>query len=128
MIRYAYYNPNPYGRRVDDCAVRAVSAALGSGWDTAYDLLVEKGRELGDMPHADSVWGAVLRDSGFRRKAVPNTCPDCYTAAQFALEHPHGVYVLAFGGHVASVIEGILFDSWDSSNEIPAYFYYKEVE
>ena len=125
MRTWTSYNPNPYGRRVDDCSVRAVSAAIGSDWYTAFDMITEKARELGDMPHADSVWGSVLRDYGFLRKAIPNTCPDCYTAEQFCQEHPHGVYVLAFGGHVAAVIEGVLFDSWDSSHEIPVYYFYR---
>lgn len=38
-------------------------------------------------------------------------------------DHPDGVFVLAFGGHVATVKNGILFDSWDSSNETPIYYY-----
>lgn len=128
MSTYAYYNPNPYGRRVDDCSVRAVSAALGCNWDEAYNLTAQKGREMGDMPHSDSVWGAVLRDFGYRRRVIPNTCPDCYTALQFVKDHPHGVYVLAFGGHVATAVEGVLLDSWDSRNEIPTYYYHREGE
>lgn len=41
-------------------------------------------------------------------------------------KHPHGVYVLAFGGHVATVRDGVLLDSWDSSDLIPIYYYAKE--
>lgn len=37
-----------------------------------------------------------------------------------------GVYVLAFGGHVATVRDGVLLDSWDSSDLIPVYYYAKE--
>ena len=81
---------------------------------------------MGDMPHSDSVWGSVLRDFGFKRYAVPNSCPDCYTAEEFCLEHPHGVYVLGFGGHVATVVNGRLFDSWNSSHEIPQYYWYRK--
>ena len=120
------YNPNPTGRHVGDCAVRSVSAALGIDWETAYDLITEAGRNMGDMPSADSVWGAVLRQNGFYRKAMPNRCPDCYTTENFASDHPYGVYVLGFGGHVATVIDGDLYDSWDSSNEIPVYVWYRK--
>lgn len=123
---YLYYNPNPHGRRVDDCAVRAVSAALGISWAGAFDLLAERARSMGDMPHSDSVWGAVLRDHGFMRRIIPNTCPDCYTAREFCLDHPRGTFVLAFGGHVATVTGGRLLDSWDSSAEIPMYYYFEE--
>ena len=120
------YNPKPTGRRVGDCSGRAVSAALGIDWESAYCLLANAGFQMGDMPSSDSVWGAVLRMHGFKRRAVPDTCPDCYTAEAFAADHPEGVYVLGFGGHVATVVGGDLFDSWDSSQLSPQFYWYKE--
>ena len=123
---YVRFNNNPVSRKVGDCAVRAVSAALGVDWEKAYNLIADAGYAMGDMPSSDSVWGAVLRQHGFYRKAIPNSCPNCYTAEDFAKDHPRGVYVLGFGGHVATVIDGDLYDSWDSSNEVPVYFWYKK--
>lgn len=120
------FNPNPTGRRVGDCSVRAVSAALGIDWESAFCLLANAAFQMGDMPSSDSVWGAVLRMHGFKRRAVPDTCPDCYTAEAFAADHPEGVYVLGFGGHVATVVGGDLFDSWDSSQLVPQFYWYKE--
>lgn len=120
------YNPNPTGRNVGDCAVRAVAKALGTDWENAYAMIVENGYAMGDMPSADSVWGAVLRQNGFYRKAIPNTCPDCYTAADFCLDNPYGTFVLAFGGHVAAVVDGNLYDSWNSSQMIPVYVWYRK--
>lgn len=117
------YNPNPCGKSVGDCAVRAVAAALGLTWQESYSLLSDKAREMCDLPSSDAVWGAVLRQNGFNRYGVSNYCPECYTAAQFALEHPVGVYVLAFGGHVATVRDGRLWDSWNSEEETPIYYY-----
>ena len=81
---------------------------------------------MGDMPHAESVWGSVLRQHGFYRKVIPNACPDCYTAFDFCNEYPYGVFVLAFSGHVATVIDGDLYDTWDSSMEIPVYVWYRK--
>lgn len=120
---YVYYNPNPLKRMVGDCSVRAVAKALDVDWDTAYAMLAQSGFTLADMPSSDSVWGAVLRRNGFEREVIPNECPDCYTAGDFCNEHPTGVYVLAFGGHVATVKNGDLYDSWESTNEIPQYVY-----
>lgn len=120
---YVYYNPNPAGRRVGDCSVRAVSKALKIDWETAYAMLTQAGFDMCDMPSSDSVWGAVLRKNGFYRKAVPNTCPNCYTAKDFCKDHPLGTFVLGFGGHVATVHDGQIFDSWDSSKEIPQFFW-----
>ena len=122
---YVHYNPNPTGRYVGDCAVRAIAKALGTSWDDAYSLIAGRGQQMGDMPSADAVWGAVLKENGFARSAIPNLCPYCYTADMFCRDHPHGVYVLAFGNHVATVINGNLYDSWDSSEQIPVYYWKK---
>lgn len=118
------YNPNPMKRRVEDCAVRAVAKALDIDWEEAYALLSAAGYAMGDMPHSNAVWGAVLRQHGYYRDAVPNRCPDCYTAADFAKDHPKGTFILGFGQHVATVVDGDIYDSWDSSNEIPQYFWF----
>lgn len=127
-MAYIYYNPNPTGRTVGDCAVRAVAKALNVDWETAYIMIMINGYGMGDMPSSDSVWGSVLRQNGFYRKAIPDTCPDCYTAEDFCRDHSDGVYVLGFGGHVATVVDGDLYDSWDSSHNIPQYFWYKKEE
>lgn len=120
------YNPNPTGRSVGDCAVRAISKALNIDWEEAYILITSNGFNMGDMPSSDSVWGSVLREKGFYRKAIPNTCPNCYTAKDFCHDNPTGTFVLGFGGHVATVVDGDLYDSWDSSREIPIYVWYRK--
>lgn len=125
---YIEYNPNPVAVKVGDCSVRAIAKALNMGWEAAYIALVMNGLQMGDMPSSDAVWGALLRQHGFKRKAIPDTCPQCYTAEDFCEDNPTGTYVLAFGGHVATVVDGNLYDAWDSSNEIPQYVWFKEEE
>lgn len=120
------YNPNPTGRKVGDCAVRAISKALDTDWETAYLMITKNGYAMGDMPSSNSVWGALLRQHGFYRKSIPDSCPDCYTAEDFARDNPNGTFVLGFGSHVATVVDGNLFDAWDSSNEIPTYVWYRK--
>lgn len=121
------YNPNPTGRRnAGDCAIRAVAKALGIDWESAYAMIALNGFLMGDVPSSDSVWGATLRKNGYIREAIPNQCPECYTAGEFCTDHPTGTYVLGFGGHTATVVDGILYDSWDSSDEIPIYFWRKD--
>lgn len=123
---WAEYNPNPISRKVGDCAVRALAKALDTDWETAYAMAALNGFSMGDMPSSDAVWGAVLRQNGFYKDTIPNTCPDCYTAEDFCLDHPQGTFVLGFGGHVATVKDGVLYDSWDSSNETPIYFWFRK--
>ena len=69
--RFEYYNPNPSKwQRVGDCTVRALCKALGQDWDTVYVGLSVYGFLLSDMPSANRVWGAYLRENGFRRYIV----------------------------------------------------------
>lgn len=122
------FQNNPVGRRVGDCAVRAISKALDMGWEAAYIALVINGLQMGDMPSSDSVWGSVLRQHGFTRTNLPDQCSTCYTAEDFCEDHPKGTYVLGFGGHVATVVDGDLYDAWDSSKEIPQFVWHKKGE
>lgn len=122
---YRSYNPNPTGRNVGDCTVRAVAKALDMEWEDAYLALCMQGLRMGDMPSSNAVWGAYLKGKGFTRETMGNACPDCYTLEEFAVEHPRGVFVVALSGHVATVKDGTLFDSWDSSQEIPIYVWVK---
>lgn len=123
-MAYIQYNNNPMMRNVGDCSVRAVSKALGVDWKTAYISIMVNGYAMGDMPSSDAVFGSVLRQNGFKRAIVPNSCPDCYTIADFCKENPEGKYVLGTGGHVVAVVDGNYYDSWDSGQEIPLYVWY----
>ncbi len=122
---YIEFNPNPVGRRVGDCAVRAIAKALDISWESAYIMLALNGMQMGDVMNADSVWGATLRKNGYTRKAIPASCPDCYDIEEFCKEFPTGTYVVGTGGHVVTCIDGNWFDSWDSGNEQPQFYWSK---
>jgi hypothetical protein len=126
-MAYIYYNPNPkHKNSVGDCVIRAVSKALGISWETAYIDLVMQGYNMGDMPSSNAVLNAYLRSKGFRKHAIDELCPDCYSFNDFANEHFKGTYILGTGTHVATCIDGDLFDAWDSSECIPLYYYARE--
>nr|DAW55252.1 MAG TPA: hypothetical protein [Caudoviricetes sp.] len=118
---WTYYNPNPIAVRVGDCAVRAVAKAIGCGWEEAYLRLAVMGLQMGDMPSSNNVWGAVLRQHGFRRAAI-----DGGSAADFCRAHPEGTYVLTMDRHVAAVVDGQIYDTWDCTSEEPIYYWHKE--
>lgn len=122
------YNPNPVGARVGDCAVRAVAKALNIDWETAFILIAKNGFVMGDIMASNNVWGSVLRENGFYRYTLPNDCPDCYTVKDFCQDHPKGMYVLGTTNHVVTVIDGNYYDSWDSGDEVPFYYWTKDKE
>lgn len=130
-MAWVEYNPNPRQtrrgkpRRVGDCVVRALSAALGISWEEAYCRLCVQGFCDGDMPSSDSVWGHLLQNAGFRRIRLPDLCPECYSVAEFAADNPHGIFVIGTGQHAVAVLDGDYFDAWDSGDEIPAFIWEK---
>lgn len=123
---FKYYNPNPDNKRAGDCTVRAISKALAQSWEETFVGLAFMGFMLCDMPSANHVWGAYLKQKGFRRHLIPEECPICYTVDSFCEEHPAGTYILALDSHVIAVVDGDYYDSWDSGNEVPVYYWKKE--
>ena len=99
------YNPNPRGRTVGDCTIRALTKATGKSWYDVYTGVSLDGYQLADMMSANHVWGAYLRRNGWRRRLIPDDAPDDYTVADFAADHPRGTYILALDGHVVTVEE-----------------------
>ena len=108
------YEPNPVRTGAVDCATRAISKALNVSWEKAYVMLSVNGFIMGNDPAGDEIWGSVLRQHGFTRHIVPDTCPDCYTVEQFAADHPEGTFVVKSENHVATIQNGTLFDSCSS--------------
>ena len=124
---YIYYNPNPrHKRSVGDCTVRSLSKALNIPWETAFIDLVSQAYDMGDMPSSNAVFNAYLHSKGFHKHAIDDLCPDCYSISDFADEHFKGTYILGTGTHVVAVVDGDYFDSWDSGDEIPQFYYERE--
>lgn len=117
------YNSNPARKEVPDCVVRAISTALGISWLTAYDDLCWIGRQEFNMPSADAVWGKYLYSQGFEPFLLPLSCPKCITIREFCNRFPNGRYIIGTGSHAVAVINGDYYDSWDSGNEVPSFFW-----
>ena len=127
---YRFFNPNPKQLIVGDCVIRAMSCLLEEDWDTAYARVSLQGFKIKDMPSSNSVWSECLLENKF--EPVMTICqfanPPC-TVRSFSEDHPKGRFLLfiggSAGGHVVTVINGDYYDTWDSGDEVPAY-YWKE--
>lgn len=125
-MAWIFRNENPLGKQVGDCTVRAISTATGQTWADTFVEMALKGLVMADMPSANAVTTAYLREKGFSRRTVSNACPDCYTVKDFSADNPNGVYIVGVGTHIVSVIDGDYYDTWDSGNEIPLYYFERE--
>ena len=123
---WIFYNPNPLALRKIDCSIRALCAVTGMEWDDVHREVSELARQMGTMAVDDDAWGAFLRRRGWKRASIPDTCPDCYTVRRFCEDHPQGMYVLCPHGHAVAAVSGCWMDTWDSGDEVPMYYWYKE--
>jgi len=126
MSQYKHENPNPVGKSVGDCTVRAISLAEGMTWEDAYLGLCMKGYEMSDMPSSNDVWGSYLTDRGWQYHRLQDSCPFCYTINDFATEHNKGTYIVATGSHVVCVRDGQYLDTWDCGEKIPLFYFERE--
>lgn len=123
---FKYFNPNPSTNAAGDCVIRMLCCVTGKSWEECYKNLCDKGLYLYDIPSANRVWMSYLmEDLGFYRDTIYNVCPVCYTVKDFCKEFNQGLYILATGSHVLTVIDGDYYDSWDSGNESPILFFTK---
>lgn len=117
------FNPNPDGLNTIDCTVRALCAVTGWSWRFAHKVLCDRSGEMSDMPSSDRVWWDVLESVGFEWRGIIDRCPDCYTVADFARDHPRGIYVLGPHEHAVAIIRGDWWDSWNSGGTVPTYYF-----
>ena len=123
---YRYLNLNPGFWDTGDCTIRAISLLMNQSWQWTYLMVGIQGFLMYKMPSTNEVWSTYLYNNGYRRRAIRNTCPDCYTVRDFCRDFPMGRYLLALNGHVVTVIDGEYYDTWDSGDETVLYYWRKE--
>ena len=125
-MAFVMFNPNPTRKLVGDCVIRAVAKTMNKSWEDTYLEIVTQGFSMHDMPSSNDVWGTYLLEHGFKRFIIPDSCPDCYTVRQFCADNPNLTGILATGTHVIAISSGDYFDTWDSGDEVPIYYWRKE--
>ena len=122
------YNIHPYQDDIDDCVIRAIATFFDISWDEAYIMVVTQGFKMKLFPtNRNDVWGSLLHDKGCEHYYINFNCPTCVTVKKFADDHPHGRYILGTTTHAVAVIDGNYYDTWDSGEEYPVYYFTKGV-
>ena len=124
-MAFIFYNPNPKGRFVGDCTIRAICKLTNQDWDTVYAATTFQGFLAKDMPSGNATWGAYLHKIGYSRGFIPDDRLGRYTVKDFCRDHPSGGFLLVLDQHVVTVEDGDYYDTWDSGNEFPVYYWTK---
>lgn len=101
--------------------------ALGykNDWLRTYAALCAKGAQHCEMPSANEVWGSLLLENGYEEHSLLSKCKNCYNLIDFCNDHTHGEFVACTGFHVIYCKDGDYYDSWDSGDVIPTYYFEK---
>lgn len=107
-----------------DCATRAVAIATGMDYDDVYNLLARANKRVGRRKSAREgieieVLEIVLKHLGFVQCQAPKFVG---RKARYC-DLPMGRIIARQAGHVVAVIDGVLHDTFDSSNRM-VYKYY----
>lgn len=111
-MEYKFYNANPLNNDVADCTVRAISLAENISWDDAYKKLSRLARLRGQMMDNVEFIENYL-DERYSRQ-----CHYSKTIREFAYEHPSGIYLCTMNGHIVCVIDGCVYDTFNSLNRV----------
>lgn len=115
------FNDNPCGRTTGDCVIRAISIAENKPWRKVYLSLCVEGYEECAFGDDNKVWEKYLTNIGYRRFTLSES--KGYKLSDFAAAHKEGKYIVGTGTHCVAVINGDIIDAWDSSDEIPLYYF-----
>ena len=104
---YKFYNANTKGNFVNDCVVRAISVAEDKSWNETYE-------ELSDLAQIE---GVLLDDVEFIEnyldKRYIRECHYSKSVGEFLEEFPTGTYLITMKGHITTIIDGVLYDTFD---------------
>jgi hypothetical protein len=101
-----------------DCTVRALATARAMPYGEAWHQLYTLQGELRTTSFALSEWLRVYpgRFGVLAEETFPAVCGrPRMTGAKFCAASRQGRFVLSMAHHVAAVVEGQLFDTWNSS-------------
>lgn len=118
---YKYYNVNPMGKHTDDCVKRAIAVAKGMDYKKVQSELNKYKKVIGAKKfNSDRNHNKYVENVLNGKKIKP---ADEMSAEEFCLAHPSGRFILGLKEHWSSVVNGVIYDSWDCSRQAIYYAY-----
>ncbi len=127
---FIYYNANTRGKNVGDCVKRGLSLAYRMDYNEVASELNRIKREVGGGAFNNH---RVYFKFFERRGDKVKTAEGHPSVSQFADSHPTGTWLVITASslekarrldsnHILPIINGTIYDSWDSANEFVVYY------
>ncbi len=115
-MSYKFYNNNPYGRHVSDCAVRAIALATDRSWDQTYEELSNYAKQQG------ITFSEIEFIDDYLDRQYISYCQNkrdkIVTVGDFADLKIKGTWLVTMGGHITCIIDGVIYDTFDPSDRL----------
>ncbi len=113
---FAYTNTHPSGiRSLGDCVFRSISITTGKSWLDVYDELTALGRDLLAPPNDKVTYQIYLDRFADRIDVIKGG--KRLTGKDLAKRKDGKTYVVRTAHHLATVQDGKVRDTWDSSDK-----------
>lgn len=114
---FTYTQVNPLHRNSGDCVIRAIAIAFNKDWYEVYDELISLGREMADMPNIPKVYSEYIeRLGGIKISAFKELEGGRKRLTAKDLAKTKNTFIISTAHHLATVKDGSLRDTWDSSD------------
>lgn len=131
MSDYVYYNANPNGTDTSDCVIRAISLAFHVSYSYVHRKLLNLQRKSKQFTYKNyHVYEILINELGGDTKEVVDSSINM-SLDNFCDYHNSGTYLVRTCGknitrgakHLVCVINGVVYDSWDSRDRQVLSYY-----
>lgn len=125
---FHYHNENPRNKITGDCVARAIATATGLTYESVVVGLAELQAKTGYSGVTPDGYGRYLDQLGWIKHKQPRKWDNTkYTGEEFCKEllrydseidsgnNMHRLIANIGGGHVVAIIEGQVYDTWNST-------------
>ncbi len=124
------YNANTRGTRTGDCSVRSISLAFNMDYRKVKQILNDcMLKSRGHVYNSsNNIKYALIHEFNVPESDILDIRDQKLTVSEFADQNPSGTFLIGcnknpnppsnyvFGGHLVTIINGKIFDTWDSRN------------
>ncbi len=120
---YKYLNLHPYELLVDDCVKRSIAMVANMEYSTVQRELNRHKKVTGASAFNEGDNPESYVKNVLRGKKIVFPKRKNMTGSLFCEEYPKGNYILDMDTHWTACIDGVIYDTWDCSEERVAYAY-----